>query len=44
MKSLENVQGDQRDVIFISIGYAKDRDGGFFQNFGPLNREGGERR
>jgi very-short-patch-repair endonuclease len=44
VKSLENVQGDQRDAIFISIGYARDRDGGFFQNFGPLNREGGERR
>lgn len=44
VKSLENVQGDQRDVIFISIGYGKDRDGAFFQNFGPLNRDGGQRR
>jgi very-short-patch-repair endonuclease len=44
VKSLENVQGDERDVIFISVGYAKDNDGYFAQNFGPLNREGGERR
>ena len=44
VKSLENIQGDERDVIFISIGYAKDRDGYFAQNFGPLNRDGGQRR
>lgn len=44
VKSLENVQGDQRDVIFISVGYAKDQGGYFAQNFGPLNRKGGERR
>lgn len=44
VKSLENVQGDQRDVIFISVGYARDKDGYFAQNFGPLNRKGGERR
>ncbi|WP_182865989.1 DUF3320 domain-containing protein [Rhodopirellula sp. JC639] len=44
VKSLENVQGDQRDVIFISIGYGKDKDGYFAHSFGPLNRKGGERR
>ncbi|MEL6107859.1 MAG: DUF4011 domain-containing protein [Planctomycetota bacterium] len=44
VKSLENVQGDERDVVFISVGYAKDRNGYFAQNFGPLNRKGGERR
>ena len=44
VKSLENVQGDERDVIFISVGYGKDRDGYFAQNFGPLNKKGGERR
>ncbi len=44
VKSLENVQGDERDVIYISVGYAKDKDGNFAQNFGPLNRQGGERR
>jgi very-short-patch-repair endonuclease len=44
VKSLENVQGDERDVIFISVGYAKDQAGYFAQNFGPLNKKGGERR
>lgn len=44
VKSLENVQGDERDVILISVGYGKDEDGKLSQNFGPLNREGGERR
>ena len=44
VKSLENVQGDERDVVYISVGYAKDKDGYFAQNFGPLNRKGGERR
>ncbi len=44
VKNLENVQGDERDVIFISIGYGK-LDGGYLpMNFGPLNRDGGERR
>ncbi|QED38999.1 DUF3320 domain-containing protein [Antarcticibacterium arcticum] len=44
IKNLENVQGDERDVIFISIGYGKTAQGNLPQNFGPLNREGGERR
>ena len=44
VKNLETVQGDERDVIFISIGYGKTKDGRFFQNFGPVSREGGERR
>jgi len=45
VKNLENVQGDERDVILISIGYGKT-DGGesLNMNFGPLNKEGGERR
>ncbi len=38
------MQGDERDVIFISIGYGKTRDGRVNLNFGPLNRSGGERR
>jgi very-short-patch-repair endonuclease len=38
------VQGDERDVIFISIGYGKSSDGYFSMNFGPLNKDGGERR
>ena len=44
VKNLENVQGDERDVILISVGYGRDRAGRVTMNFGPLNREGGERR
>lgn len=44
IKNLENVQGDERDVIFISIGYGKDAQGYFHMNFGPVNHEGGWRR
>ena len=44
VKNLENVQGDERDVIFISIGYGRSADGRLTMNFGPLNQDGGERR
>lgn len=44
IKNLENVQGDERDVIFISIGYGRADAGYMTMNFGPLNRDGGERR
>lgn len=44
VKNLENVQGDERDVIFISIGYAKDQSGFLAMQFGPLSNDGGERR
>ena len=44
IKNLENVQGDERDVIFFSIGYARDRKGVLSHNFGPLNKAGGHRR
>lgn len=44
VKNLENVQGDERDAIIFSIGYAKDANGVMYMNFGPLNREGGYRR
>lgn len=44
VKNLENVQGDERDVIFISIGYGRTEAGSLSMNFGPLNNEGGERR
>jgi very-short-patch-repair endonuclease/DNA polymerase III delta prime subunit len=44
VKNLETVQGDERDVILFSITYGPDRDGKIYMNFGPLNREGGERR
>jgi len=44
IKNLENVQGDERDVILFSIGYGPDSDGKITLNFGPLNRDGGWRR
>lgn len=44
IKSLENVQGDERDTIIFSIGYAKGADGKMVMNFGPLGQQGGERR
>lgn len=44
VKNLENVQGDERDRIFISIGYGRNESGRIAKEFGPLNREGGERR
>ncbi|MBO9607221.1 MAG: DUF3320 domain-containing protein [Paenibacillaceae bacterium] len=44
VKNLENVQGDERDVILFSIGYGPDAGGKVSLNFGPLNREGGWRR
>jgi very-short-patch-repair endonuclease len=44
VKNLEAVQGDERDVIFISIGYGKDANGQMSANFGPLSKDGGERR
>jgi hypothetical protein len=44
VKNLENVQGDERDVIFFSVGYGYDQNGQIAMNFGPLNKPGGERR
>ncbi len=44
VKNLENVQGDERDVIFFSVGYGFDQQGQMAMNFGPLNKPGGERR
>lgn len=44
LKALENVQGDERDGIILSIGYARDDQGKLSLNFGPLNRQGGQRR
>ncbi|MDE6551387.1 MAG: DUF4011 domain-containing protein [Muribaculaceae bacterium] len=44
VKNLENVQGDERDVILFSIGYGPDKEGKISMNFGPLNNAGGERR
>ena len=44
VKNLENVQGDERDVMYFSIGYGPDRSGQVSMNFGPVNRAGGQRR
>lgn len=44
VKNLETVQGDERDTIIFSVAYGKDSSGKFIHNFGPLNRDGGERR
>ena len=44
VKNLENVQGDERDIILFSIGYGPNKDGKVSMNFGPLNNKGGERR
>ncbi|MXW41907.1 MAG: DUF4011 domain-containing protein [Acidimicrobiia bacterium] len=44
VKNLERVQGDERDAIILSIGYGKNAYGKMQYRFGPLNREGGERR
>ncbi|MDR1764124.1 MAG: DUF3320 domain-containing protein [Dysgonamonadaceae bacterium] len=44
IKNLENVQGDERDVILFSVGYGPDSRGNVSMNFGPLNFAGGERR
>ncbi|MGY1771049.1 DUF4011 domain-containing protein [Blastococcus sp. SYSU D00813] len=44
VKNLENVQGDERDVVLFSTGFSPDDRGVLPLNFGPLNRVGGERR
>lgn len=44
IKNLENVQGDERDIIIFSIGYARNEYGKVASHFGPLSVEGGENR
>lgn len=44
VKNLESVQGDERDIMYFSITYGPDIAGAVSMNFGPLNRDGGERR
>lgn len=44
VKNLENVQGDERDIILFSIGYGPDETGKLSMHFGPLNSNGGWRR
>lgn len=44
VKNLENVQGDERDVMLFSICYGPDAQGRVYMQFGPLGQQGGERR
>ncbi len=44
IKNLENVQGDERDVMFISVAYARNASGYLPMRFGPVGADGGERR
>jgi very-short-patch-repair endonuclease len=44
VKNLERVQGDERDAIILSVGYGKHADGRMRYQWGPLLRDGGERR
>ncbi|MCI9334222.1 MAG: AAA family ATPase [Lachnospiraceae bacterium] len=44
IKNIESVQGDERDIIIFSIGYAKNENGRLVRNFGWLNQQGGENR
>jgi len=44
VKNLENVQGDERDIILLSICYGPDATGRMLMNFGPINQRGGEKR
>lgn len=44
VKNIENVQGDERDIIIFSVGFAKNQDGKIYRNYGWLNNEGGENR
>ncbi|MEC9485527.1 MAG: AAA domain-containing protein [Candidatus Izemoplasma sp.] len=44
IKNIENVQGDERDIIIFSMGYGKDTEGKIYRRFGWLNQSGGENR
>ena len=44
VKNLENIQGDERDVILLSVCYGHAPNGKMLMNFGPINQNGGERR
>jgi len=44
VKNLENVQGDERDIIIFSTTFGTDKQGNFYRRFGPLGASGGERR
>ncbi len=44
VKNLENIQGDERDIIVLSVCYGPGPQGRMLMNFGPINKSGGERR
>jgi hypothetical protein len=44
VKNLENIQGDERDIILMSVCYGRDTAGRILMNFGPINQRGGEKR
>jgi len=44
VKNLENIQGDERDVVILSVCYGRAPDGKMRMNFGPINQRGGEKR
>ncbi len=44
VKNIENVQGDERDIIIFSVAYAKNSEGRLSVNFGSLSQDGGENR
>ena len=44
VKNLENIQGDERDVILFSVCYGPDKEGKMYYRFGPINNAGGEKR
>ncbi len=44
IKNLESVQGDERDVIILSVGYGPDKEGNIYNRFGPINSAHGYRR
>ncbi len=44
VKNLENIQGDERDIVILSICYGTGPNGRMLMNFGPINKSGGEKR
>ena len=44
VKNLENIQGDERDLVIMSVCYGYNEEGRMFMNFGPINKSGGEKR
>lgn len=44
IKNIENIQGDEYDIVIFSVGYAPNLKGKLLMNFGSLNQQGGENR